>query len=103
MVKGRVGRHEFNVAYKDMDVEMPILSVRKMVKRQNDVRFTNNGGSITHRRTKRVIPFYEFEGVYFVKVKVGKPGEASDPMAVDAVDVADFMEVDPVSPFHRPE
>ena len=52
-----------------------------------------------------------FEGVYFVKLKVGKPGALDDPMAVDLDDVRDFMidngdspmQVDESSPFHRPE
>ena len=56
-----------------MEVELPILSVRKMVKRGNDVRFVPDGGTITHRDTGRSIKFHEHEGVYFLKLKVAGP------------------------------
>ena len=59
--------------YKDMEVELPILNVRKMVKRGNDVQFVPDGGTITHRDTGRSIKFHEHEGVYFLKLKVAGP------------------------------
>lgn len=97
-----MGKHDFSVAFKDMDVEMPILSVRKMVIRQNDVRFAEGGGTITHRKTKRTLPLFEYEGAYFVKLKVGK-SKVSDPMAADVDDVADFMDIGSLAPFQGPE
>ena len=63
----------FPINFKDMEVELPILSVRKMVKRGNDVRFVPDGGTITHRDTGRSITFHEHEGVYFLKLKVAGP------------------------------
>ena len=77
--KGRVevqassGGLEFSCAFKDMEVELPILSVRKIVKRKNQVLFTDGGGTITHNDTGHVMKFYEHEGVYFLKLKVHDP------------------------------
>ena len=39
------------ITFKSMDVELPILSVRKMVKRNNVVRFADGGGTIRNRTT----------------------------------------------------
>ena len=44
-----------------------------MVKRNNVVRFTDGGGTIRNRATKEKLNFYEFEGVYFLKLKVADP------------------------------
>ena len=63
----------FPVAFKDMETELPILSVRKMVKRQNDVQFGDEGGFIRNRESGKQIPFFEHEGVYFLKLKVAHP------------------------------
>ena len=63
----------FPVAFKDMETELPILSVRKMVKRNNDVRFRRGGGSIHNRATGKSINFHEHEGVYFLKLKISDP------------------------------
>ena len=77
--KGRclVGAHaqgsDFCISFKDMDIDMPILSVRKMVKNDNVVSFQDDGGSILNRRTGRAIHFYEHEGVYFVKLRIKDP------------------------------
>ena len=77
--KGRVEVHassgglDFSCAFKDMEVELPILSVRKIVKRRNDVLFTDGGGTITHKDTGTIMNFFEDEGVYFLKLKVHNP------------------------------
>ena len=72
--------------------------VRKMVKRKNDVVFTEGGGWIYHRASRRKIHFFEHEGVYFLKLKVNDPGLFMD---VDPPD--DSMDVDPSLGFARPE
>ena len=72
-VHGTVDDLPFSVAFKDMEVELPILSVRKMVRRNNDVRFSGKGGTIRNKNTGRVLKFYEHEGVYFLKLKVNGP------------------------------
>ena len=82
MVTGKVDGKYFPVAFKDMDVEMPILSMRKLVKRQNVVRFTEGGGTIKNKKTNKVIKFYEYEGVYFAKLAVDDPGISGMPVSI---------------------
>lgn len=72
-VHGTVDGHEFPIAFKDMETELPILSVRKMVKRNNEVKFEKGGGFIGNRDSGRVLRFYGHEGVYFLKLKVIGP------------------------------
>ena len=69
---------DINMAFKDMETEVPILSVRKMVKKGNDVKFQKGGGTITNRTTGRVLRFYEYDGVYFLKIEVTDPSLFTD-------------------------
>ena len=78
-VHGTVDGHEFRIAFKDMETELPILSVRKMVKRNNEVKFKKGGGFIRNRDSGRVLRFHEHEGVYFLKLKV------IDPSTIDLI------------------
>ena len=56
-----------------METDLPILSVRKMIKAGSDVEFHDGGGSIRNRQTGLTLFFYEHEGVYFIKLKVKDP------------------------------
>ena len=73
VVSGSVQDSPYKIAFKDMEVEIPILSVRKMVRRNNQVKFNNRGGTITNKTSGRQIRFHEHEGVYFLKLKVDGP------------------------------
>ena len=64
---------DFSTAFRDMEVEMPILSMRKITKEYGNVTFTEDGGYIQHRGTGSVIHFHEWEGTYFMKLQVGQP------------------------------
>ena len=85
VVKATAQGSDFHVAFKDMETELPILSVRKMVKKENDVNFHPGGGSIVNRRTGRALKFFEHDGVYFIKLKVCDPS-----WFLDAPDDEDF-------------
>ena len=74
-INSTVDDEPFPVAFKDMDVELPILSVRKMVKRNHAVSFDEGGGTLYNKVTKKTLHFYEYEGVYFIKLKVSGPDE----------------------------
>ena len=63
----------FDVAFKDMETELPILSVRKIVRRGNEVRFKKLGGIIRNHSTGEPQRFHEHQGVYFMKLKVNDP------------------------------
>ena len=73
VVKATADGHDFSHAFKDMETELPILSVRKIVRNNNDVLFRQGGGIIKGRANGQTIQFYEFQGVYFVKLKVSDP------------------------------
>ena len=76
-VDGSAYKMPFPINFKDMEVELLILSVRKTVKRGNDVRFVPDGGTMTHRDTGRSIKFQDHEGVYVPKSKVAGPNADS--------------------------
>ena len=74
MIKSQVQDQPFPAAFKEMEVELPILrSVRKIVKKKNDVRFTQKSGTIRSQVAGETIKFYEQEGVYFLKLKISGP------------------------------
>ena len=56
-----------------MDVELPIVSVRKCVKAGKDVRFYEGGGQLKDRATGKTIQIYELDGTYYMKLKVHSP------------------------------
>jgi hypothetical protein len=62
--------HTMNIKLSDLPVSCPILSVRRIVKKGNDVVFNDGGGYILHRQSKRRIEFVEREGVYFIRMKI---------------------------------
>ena len=73
-----------------------------MVKRQNDVKFSKDGGTIVNRKSGRIIRFHEHEGVYFLKLRVSDPSlftdNGADPMEVDI----QSMDTEAMPGFHRP-
>ena len=66
------------IAFSNIKVDVPILSVRRMVKLGNDVIFTESGGAITNRATGNVLHFIEAEGTYWIKLKIKKPDEDAE-------------------------
>ena len=48
----------------------PILSVREIAKKDNDIVFDDDGGYNSNRQTKRRIYFVERERVYCIKTKI---------------------------------
>ena len=58
------------VKFADLPVQCPILSVRRMIRKGNDIVFTEEGRYIPHRTSRRRIDFVEGEGVYFIKMKI---------------------------------
>ena len=68
-----IGGEDHILPMDDLDVDVPILSVRRIVRRGNLVKFRRGGGYIQNARTGRKLPFIERQGVYFIKVKVKNP------------------------------
>ena len=71
-----IGGEDHILPMDDLDVDVPILSVRRIVRRGNLVKFRRGGGYIQNARTGRKLPFIERQGVYFIKVKVKNPSPA---------------------------
>jgi hypothetical protein len=66
-----------NVTWQSMKVKVPILSVRKLVRDKHNVRFHDGGGYITCIQTGMKIPFFEYQGVYYLKMRFSPPHEKS--------------------------
>ena len=72
-ISGTTNGQKVSIPFQDMDVELPIVSVRKCVKSGKDVRFNEEGGEMKDRATGKTIPIYNLEGTYYMKLKVDDP------------------------------
>ena len=67
-----------NMKWQHADVNMPIMSVRRLTKKGSTVEFNDTGGKI-NLPDGSVIPFYMMNGVYFVKLLVMPPDGSNIP------------------------
>ena len=67
--------HEMPIVFSNLKVDVPILSVRRMVKLGNDVIFTEIGGSITNKMSGQKLTFIEADGTYWIKLKIQPPDD----------------------------
>ena len=58
--------HEMIAKCADLPVQCPILSVRRIIRKDNDSVFTEDSGYIQHRSSRRKIDFVVREGVYSI-------------------------------------
>lgn len=73
-VEASVEGDDFPIAFQNMRVDVPILSVRKYVKGGWDFKFSEaDGGSMTCRQNGKVFHFIEADGAFWVKLKVSPP------------------------------
>ena len=56
-----------------MKVKTPILSVRELIPDGHDAYINKNGGWIKNIGNGKTITFFEFQGVYYLKMKIDKP------------------------------
>ena len=75
--KGTVEGMSLDIAWQSMKVKVPILSVRKLVRDKHHVRFHSGGGYIKNLQTGQRIPFFEYQGVYYLKMKILPPIDQS--------------------------
>ena len=85
--QGTVEGIPLNVTWQSMDVKVPILSVRQLVRNKHHVRFHEVGGYIRNTLTGQKIPFFEHQGVYYLKMKFSSP--------VDSPHESDFVRPEP--------
>ena len=69
---------DVEVVWDHRKVSTPILSVRKLVKDGNDVYINKKGGFIKNMATGKVMKVYNFQGVYYLRMKVTS-GKQSGP------------------------
>ena len=58
------------IVFKDMSVTMPTASMIQAVKKGNTLMISEDGGTITKRKTGKVVRLHERQGVYFFKMKL---------------------------------
>ena len=61
------------VRFNDMDVQCAILSVRRLCMDGHDVYLNYDGGYIENIESGKRIPFFEMDGVYYIKLKIQQP------------------------------
>ena len=72
---GSVDGMSLPVKWNAMDVKVPILSVRRLCHDHHHlyVAFNHSGGYLFNVRTKEQIPILEYQGVYYLKMKIDPP------------------------------
>ena len=63
------------ICFQKVAVDVPIISVRKIVAHGNSVTFEDDGGTIYNRATGTTLHFEEFDGAYWIKLKVKAPSD----------------------------
>ena len=71
--QGLVDGQSLDIKWDAMNVKVPILSVRKLVRDNHNVKFSRQGGYILNLHTRARIPFFEHQGVYYLKMKFLPP------------------------------
>ena len=61
--------------FDSMRVKTPILSVRQFVRDNNEVQLRRHGGFIQNLVSGKKINFFEYQGVYFMKLKIQQPND----------------------------
>ena len=87
-VNGSIDGQSTSIPFRNMDIRMPIASMKKRVVGENgfDVFLTCGGAVMRHRKSKKTVTLYDRGGVYFAKFKTHLP---------------DMKKNDPGSPFGR--
>jgi len=76
--EGSVDGMPLNIRWNAMKVKVPILSVRRLVHDNHDVTIGRNGGFLRNLRNGNQIPFFEHQGVYYLKMKIHRPDDAQE-------------------------
>ena len=72
----------FPVPFQNMEVDVPILSVRKYMQNGYDFHFTEDGGHMVCRLNNKVFKFIEADGAFWIKLKVQQPPNELPPSPV---------------------
>ena len=69
---------EHLIPFEKLPVECPTISVRKVVKMDNIVKFQDGGEYIMNTATKKKLRFIENNGVYFIKIGMTPPTDIDE-------------------------
>ena len=74
-VYGSMDGQAASISFRDMDIKMPIASMRRRVQGTDgsDVFITSDGGIMRHRTSGRLVRLYDWGGVYFAKFRSKLP------------------------------
>ena len=74
-VQGSLDGQKTSIQFRDMDIKMPIASMRRRVHGPDgfDVFLTNGGAMMRHRESGKLVKLYDRGGVYFAKFKTHLP------------------------------
>ena len=89
-VHAMVGDMPVNVRFNDMDVQCAILSVRRLCMDGHDVYLNYDGGYIENIESGKRIPFFEMDGVYYLKLKIKQPPNGNESTPLPEVPEAPF-------------
>ena len=64
---------DIKVPFNHMKVKLPILSVRQMLNKGGRLSLHETGGSITNPKIGQTINLIVHEGLWYMKLKVGRP------------------------------
>ena len=81
--KGLVAGIPLDIRWNAMKVKVPILSVRKLIQGNHTVWFEKHGGYILNLLTGEKLPFFEIQGVYYLKMKILPPPDYFSHSSVD--------------------
>jgi hypothetical protein len=76
---GQVDGNEVSITWNHMKVKCPILSVLRLTKDGNKIVIREDGGEIINLESGKRIPFFQHNGVYYLKLKVNSPDGKSKP------------------------
>ena len=63
-----IGGERHRVNLDDIDIDIPVILVRKIVCHGSNVRMMTDGGYIKNKSTSKRLPFVVRQGVYFIKM-----------------------------------
>ena len=74
--RGTVDGNNVEIQWNHMHVKCPILSVLRLTKEGNEVIIRDDGGEIVNKASGKRIPFFQHNGVYYLKLKITKPDDS---------------------------
>ena len=77
-VNAEIGGERHRVNFDDIQIDTPVISVRKILRHGSHVRMMKNDGYIKNKYTGKRLPFVVRQGVYFIKLKILDPDDEDE-------------------------